>query len=147
DFYGMLAYHFSRAEDPAKAEEYLFQAGAEAARAAASSEALVFFREASQIYFRLNGEGGDPRKKALLERNIALALLNTGELTESIDHFDRALEHLGEPVPRTQYAMGALFVRNIVPVLYQVYVRPGRHRKSADLDHVREVFELFYWRG
>src|SRR4029077_17678344 len=110
DFYGMLAYHFSRAEDLPKAEEYLFRAGADAARAAASSEALAFFREASRIYFELNGEGGDAGKKALLEKSIALALLNTGELTESIDHFDRALDHLGERVARTPMAMTALFV-------------------------------------
>ena len=147
DFYGMLAYHFSRAENLPKAEEYLFKAGAEAARAAASSEALAFFREASTLYLAMHGTGGDPKKKALLEENIALALVNKGELTESIDHFDRALEHLGERVPRTPPALALLFLRNIVPVLYRVYVRPAAKGRIKDLDRERAIFELFRSRG
>src|SRR5262249_31276280 len=72
DFYGMLAYHFGRAENLPKAEDYLFRAGEEASRAAASIEALAFFERASELYFRMHGEGGDPARKALLEKNIGL---------------------------------------------------------------------------
>jgi tetratricopeptide (TPR) repeat protein len=99
DFFGMLAYHYGRAEQIEKAEEYLFKAGEEAARAAASSEALACFQEASRLYLRLHGGGGDPAKLALLERSIGLALMNTGRLAEAMPHFDRALAHLGDPVP------------------------------------------------
>ena len=111
DFYGMLAYHYTRAEDLRKAEEYLFKAGEEAARAAASTESLNFFREASRLYFTMHGEGGDPRKKALLEKSIGLALLNHGDLTESIEHFDQALSHLGERVPRGRVTAAVYFAR------------------------------------
>jgi class 3 adenylate cyclase/tetratricopeptide (TPR) repeat protein len=147
DFYGMLAYHFSRAEHLEKAEEYLFKAGDEAARAAASSEALGFFREASKVYFLINGEGGDPKKKALLEKSIALALLNTGELTESIAHFNKALEYLGEPVPRGTLADVARWAVDLGAVLFHVYLRAGRHRAVKALEHEREVCELYFQRG
>jgi tetratricopeptide (TPR) repeat protein len=147
DFYGMLAYHYSRAEDLEKAEEYLFKAGDEAARAAASSEALALFREASRIYLLLNGEKGDPHKKALLEKNIALALQNKGHLTESIEHFDRALEHLGEPVPKGQVAATWRWAVDLGSVLWHVYFRGDAHRGVADLEREREVCELFYYRG
>jgi tetratricopeptide (TPR) repeat protein len=147
DFYGVLAYHWSRAENLAKAEEYLFKAGDEAARSAASSEALAFFREASRLYLLSSGTGGDPRKKALLERNIGLALKNTGQLTESIAHFDQALEHLGERVPRHPLAIWLRFARDMAAVGYRVYLRAGRYGKVKDLDREREVSQLLYHRG
>ena len=65
DFFGMLAYHYSRAEELEKAEEYLFKAGDEAARSAASSEALHHFREASRVYLLIHGDAGDPKKRVL----------------------------------------------------------------------------------
>src|SRR6185503_9205183 len=147
DFYGMLAYHFSRAEHLEKAEEYLFKAGDEAARAAASSEALGFFREASKVYFLINGEGGDPKKKVLLEKSIALALLNTGELTESIAHFNKALEYLGERVPRGTLADVTRWAVDLGAVLFHVYLRAGRHRPVKALEHEREVCGLYAYSG
>jgi class 3 adenylate cyclase/tetratricopeptide (TPR) repeat protein len=147
DFYAILAYHFTRAEDLTKAEEYLFKAGDEAARAAASSEALSFFQEASRVYFLLHGAGGDPRKKSLLEKNIALALLNKGALTESIAHFDRALEHLGERVPRGRVAVGTRFALDLAAVLYHVYLRTPRYVGEADVERDRDVVELYFYRG
>ena len=71
DFYGMLALHYSRCEDLEKAEDYLFKAGEEAVRSAASSEALGYFREAYRIFRAMHGEGGDPRRKFHLEKNLA----------------------------------------------------------------------------
>src|SRR5207247_1933585 len=67
DVSGMLAYHFSRAEHLEKAEHYLFQAGDEAARAAASAEALDYFREASRLYLLIHGEGGRPNDRELFQ--------------------------------------------------------------------------------
>ena len=45
EFYGILAYHYSRAEDPDKTEEYLIKAGEEALRSSASSEALTYYQQ------------------------------------------------------------------------------------------------------
>jgi class 3 adenylate cyclase/tetratricopeptide (TPR) repeat protein len=147
DFYGMLAYHYGRAEVIEKAEEYLFKAGDEAARAAASSEALTFFREASRLYGVLHGDGGDPRKKAVLEKNVALALLNTGNLTESIEHFDRAIEHLGQRVYKSRAAATAAFVANLAMVLSQLYLGLGRRRTIKDWDRERLVCEILFNRA
>jgi len=41
EFYGMLAYHYSRAENPDKTEEALIKAGEEALKSSASSEAYI----------------------------------------------------------------------------------------------------------
>ena len=45
EFYGMLAYHYSRAENHKKAEEYLIKAGEEALKSSASIEALNYYQE------------------------------------------------------------------------------------------------------
>jgi class 3 adenylate cyclase/tetratricopeptide (TPR) repeat protein len=147
DVYGMLAYHYSRADELAKAEEYLFKAGEEAARSAASAEALTFFRDASQLYLRMHGGGGDPGKKALLEKNIALALLNTGALTESIAHFDRAAAWLGKREPRTRAGAMARFGFNITALLAQLYLGVGRRRHIADLAREQELCDIWFNRG
>jgi len=147
DVYGMLAYHYSHAEVLGRAEEYLFRAGEEAARAAASAEALTFFRDASDLYLRLHGDGGDPRKKAQLEKNIGLALFNTGALTESIDHFDRAQGHLGVWAPRHPLTAGAWFALNFVALMAQLYLGLGRHRRIRDWDAERALCEIWFNRG
>ncbi|MBW1855874.1 MAG: AAA family ATPase, partial [Deltaproteobacteria bacterium] len=45
EFYGMLAFHYSRGEEYEKAEEYLIKAGEEALKSSASSEALHYYQE------------------------------------------------------------------------------------------------------
>ena len=142
DFYGMLAYHYGRAEDAEKAEVYLFKAGEEATRSAASSEALNFFQEASRLYFQLHGEGGDPEKKAALEKNVGLALLNTGRLTECIDHFDAALAYLGARLPRSDLGIQLKFAADLVSVVFYLYVRGGRSRGGRVAPSERTVFEI-----
>src|SRR5262249_35122514 len=139
DFYGMLAYHYSRGQELAKAEEYLFQAGEEAARAAASREALGFFRDASRLYLQMHRDGGDPRKKAVLEQSIGLALLNTGDLTEAIEHFDAALSLLGEHVPRSRIGGYVRFALDLLGALGQLYVRTGQRPQGTDLPRERQL--------
>jgi class 3 adenylate cyclase len=95
DFEAELAFHWGQADQADKAEYYLFRAGDNAARSAASAEALTHFREASRLYLQQHGKGGDRARKALLEKNIGLALLNTGDHHECIEHFDASLAWWG----------------------------------------------------
>jgi class 3 adenylate cyclase/tetratricopeptide (TPR) repeat protein len=145
-FHGMLAYHYGRGGVLEKAEEHLLAAGEQAARSAAPSEALDYFREASRIYLMLHGDG-DPAKRALLERNIALALFQTGNLTESIDHFDRALGHLGQRVPGSTAALTWRFVVNLAALLTRLYVRLPLGRPSPATDRDREIMQINYTRA
>jgi class 3 adenylate cyclase/predicted ATPase len=142
----MLAYHFGRGGAPERAEEYLFRAGDEAARAAASSEALHFFQEASQLYFRLHGDGGDPRKKSRLEKNVALALFNRGREPEAVPHFDRALEHLGVPAAKSALAAQLRFVGDLLGVLPRLYLPSARGLRAAD-EGEREIIEIMFQRA
>jgi tetratricopeptide (TPR) repeat protein len=94
----------------------------------------------------MHGEGGDVRRKALLEKNIGAALLNTGALTESIDHFDRTLQYLGEPVPRSRVAIYGRFAMDLLAVLSRLYLGARRRRRRIS-DTEREVFEVMFLRA
>lgn len=145
DFHGMLAYHYARAERLEQAEAYLFQAGEAAARAAASREALSYFEEASRLYLRLHGAGGEPARRAQLERHIGLALLNTGRLAEAMPHFDRALALLGDPIPaRLPAALlqgagdaAAVLARLVAPRLFPATAGRARHREDLQVRYAR----------
>ena len=100
DFHGMLAYHYSRGDEPAKAEEYLFQAGEEAARTAASSEALGFFRDASRA---LSADA--PRRRRSPEEGGARAEHRPGAPQHGQpDRGDRAFRRRAGPARRARAA-------------------------------------------
>ncbi len=143
---GMLAYHYSMGREIERAEEYLFRAGEEASRVAASSEALQFFREASRLYLELHGEGGDPAKKSLLEKKLGLALYHRGQLIEADQHFNGALRLLGERVPRSERERVLRFGRNLIAVLAGLYL-PGGERRRPATDKDRDVIDLMMKRA
>jgi class 3 adenylate cyclase len=145
-FHAMLAYHYGLGRDAERAEAFLFRAGDEAARLAASSEALHFFQEASRLYLSLHGEGGDPAKRALLEKNVGRALFQRGQEPKSAEHFDRALELLGVRVPKSALALQLRFVRDLLAVLTPLYVgrRPLRPRATP---REREIIEISFLRA
>lgn len=141
----MLAFHYSKGRDSERAEEFLFRAGDEAARVAASSEALHFFQQASELYLELHGEGGDASKKSLLEKNVGLALYNRGQEPESARHFDRALEHLDVPVPRSSLALNLRFALDLVSVLLRLYGRRRARPRATEME--REIIEISFHRA
>ena len=48
EFYGLLAYHYARAEIWDKAQSYLMKAGDQAGRVASDEEALAHYRQAME---------------------------------------------------------------------------------------------------
>ena len=147
-YYAMLAYHYGRGRDLERAEEYLFRAGDEAARSAASNEALNFFRLAAEFYFQLHGEGGDPAKKAQLEKSIATAFMNRGELGKAVEHFSAALAHLGDPAgrPRGRAALYRGFALDLAAVCLSLYGLGTKRRKPATPEQ-RERIDIRFRRG
>jgi class 3 adenylate cyclase/tetratricopeptide (TPR) repeat protein len=144
---GMLAYHFSLAGQLERAEHYLFAAGDEAARSAASDEALHYFRSACELYLTLHGTNADPRRLALLHKNIGLALFNRGRLIEAGEHLNQALECLGESIPRGRGALLARFARSAVVVAQRTYLPwwPGRALPATP--EQREVIDIMFHRA
>jgi class 3 adenylate cyclase len=145
-FHAMLAYHRIQGRDLKGAEHHLVQAGEEATKLAAADEALRLFCDAAALYLTLNPDGGESSRRADLERNIARAHANRGELTEAIEHGNLALEALGERVPRDAWARALHALPGFWSALRMIHRRRGLSRRPAT-EQERRVIELMFERS
>jgi len=146
EFYGMLALHYSKAEEMDKAEEYMLKAGEEALKSSASSEALNYYREALNIYQKKYSDQADPEKIAMLEKNIALALFNKGRFREADEFFERVLSFYGEKFPKTSLGKGFKFIRGVVNFLLRLNF-PILQRKRVPSQEISDYINLFFKKG
>jgi class 3 adenylate cyclase/predicted ATPase len=144
-FHGMLAYHYSLGNDLGRAEEELFLAGDDAARAGAPVEALELLQESSRLYLARHPGGGDPSKRIALHKRLAGAYLHRGQMEESTRHFDEALGLLGEVNPTTRLGVGLELVKTVVPVGIDLYFRGGgAARRPAATPRDLEIIALMF---
>ena len=143
EFYGMLAFHYSKTDELEKAEEYMEKAGDEALRSSASSEALHYFREALQLYHTKYGNDVDPAKLASFEKKIALALYNKGQWSEAVEYFDSVLERWGAPLPKRGPVGMVRLAWDLLVMMKMIYLKfPNSKKLPGDQDW--EVIELHY---
>ena len=143
EFYGMLAYHYSQAEDPDKTEEYLIKAGEESLKSSASAEALHYYQQALELYLGKYGDKADPEKVAMLETNIALALFNRGEYAESVEYFDKVLAFYGVTIPKNPIIKALKFGTSFFNFLVAIYL-PFLKWKKDPTPRDKEIINLFY---
>jgi tetratricopeptide (TPR) repeat protein len=143
----MLAYHFSKGRDLERAERYLLLAGDDAARAAASNEALHFFEEAAALFLEMHGEGGDVEKRATLEAKIASALYHRGRFVDSVSHYDAALELLGDKVAKSVHAQRLQFAWDLIRILRRLYLPIRLIPARVPSERERRVMALRYARA
>jgi len=143
EFYGMLAYHYSRAEDLDKAEDYLIRAGEEALRSSASSEALNYYQQGLRLYRQKYGDAAEPEKLATFEKNIALALYNKGQLESALEYFDRVLKRWGAWSPRNILIIAFKLMFDLVGVIITLYF-PSKKDRRVPEKRENEIFDLRY---
>jgi len=114
DFYGLLAYHYTRAEEWEKAQDYLFKAGDQAGKMAADAEALAHYRQALAAYGRAFGDSWDPLQRAVLERKMGEALFRRGEHSQAREYLQRALVSLGSPYPTSHRGVRIEIVKQLL---------------------------------
>ncbi|MBW1868345.1 MAG: AAA family ATPase [Deltaproteobacteria bacterium] len=146
EFYGMLAFHYSKADDPEKTEEYMVKAGDEALRSSASSEALHYFQEALQLYLTKYGNDADPAKLASFEKNIALAFYNKAQWAQAVEYFDSVLQRWGTPVPKKGPAGIAGGIRDLLVLLKVIYWKLPNSKKIPRKQDI-EAFDFYYRQG
>lgn len=142
EFYGMLAFHYSKGEDLDKAEDFLVKAGGEALKSSASSEALHFYREALTIYLRKYGANAEPGRIAMLEKYIALALFNKGQYVEADEYFSKVLRYYGERLPRHRLPVIVKFSLGFLTFLFCLYF-PFLKRKKTPTQRDNEIINLY----
>ncbi len=143
EFYGMLAYHYSQAEDLDKTEEYLIKAGEESLKSSASAEALYYYQQALELYLGKYGDKADPEKVAMLEKNIALALFNRGQLAESVPYFDKVLTFYGVTIPKNPIIKALKAGANFFDFFIAIYF-PSLKWKKEPSPKDREIISLFF---
>ena len=143
EFYGMLAYHYSLAEDREKTEEFLIKAGEEALRSAASDEALHYYEEALQLYLKKPGKDADPEKVAMLEKNIGSALFSRGHYAEAVEHFDKALNYYWGELPQNTLSTALRFLSSFTTFLLALYF-PSFWFKKIPTQRDTEAADLYY---
>lgn len=142
EFYGMLAYHYSKGESPDKAEEYLIKAGEEALKSSASNEALYYYQEALALYLKKSGDAVDTDMIVMHEKNIALALYDRGQLAESIEHFDNSLNHYWGKIPGNSIAAIPKITSSILHFFITLYLPVFKFRKTPTLKDA-EFIDLY----
>ena len=143
EFYVMLAYHYSQAEDMDKTEEYLIKAGEESLKSSASAEALHYYQQALDLYLSKYGDKADPEKVAMLEKSIALSLFNRGYLAESVPYFDKVLAFYGETIPKNPTSIALKFSAGFFSFLVSVYFPFLKWKRNpTQLD--KEIISLLY---
>lgn len=121
EFYGMLAWHYSQAEDMEKAEEYMMKAGDEAMKASASSEALNYYKDALSIFLNKMGDKADQEKIKKIEINIALSLFHKGQYSLAVEYFDRILSHYNLTLPRHSVLRAYHFTSTFLDLITALY--------------------------
>ena len=96
--YARLAHHWSRADVPERAVDYLERAGRQALRSGAFREALLFLTQAIETRDRA-GLPEDPVRLALIEKDIGTAHYFLGNLADSRELLNRALAGMDRGVP------------------------------------------------
>jgi class 3 adenylate cyclase/tetratricopeptide (TPR) repeat protein len=145
EFYGTLAMHYNKAENYAKAGEYLMKAGNEAYLSAASAEAIDYFKEAFRIYLKNSGDEPDPEKLTIFYERIANAFQLGGKNGEAIEYYEKVLKHYGKMPPSSKIKMLATFFINIPILLIAAYFPRTRFKKQAtELDKRLSNILFFY---
>jgi len=109
-YYPLLAKHWSAADRPVHAIDYLEKSGQAAMRDHANEEALEFFERALST---ATSETADDYRRACWLRQCAEAHYNLGRLTRSREVFREALALLGAPLPATKPGMLFATVREM----------------------------------
>jgi len=150
EFYGLLAFHYARAEEWGKAQEYLVKTGDQAGRIAADAEALAHYRLALTAYERAFGDRWDPLQRAILERKMGEAFFRRGDHQEAIEYLRRALALLGAPYPTSRWGIRLVIAGELVrQVGHRLWPRPFLKHGAAVSDVATEersrVYELMAW--
>ena len=150
EFASLLAYHYARAENWEKAQEYLFKAGDHAGGIAADAEALAHYREALLAYERAFGDRWDPVQQAVLDRKVGEALFRRGQHEQALEYLERAVATLRAPYPRSRIgvrlAILGQIVRQLAHRLSPGILRRGRRQEIGPVqDELFRLQEVMGW--
>ncbi|QRN97848.1 AAA family ATPase [Archangium violaceum] len=108
--YGALAHHWATAQAEEKALHYLEEAARQALRIGANTEAAGYLEKALAMEARHAEAPARGHRRASWEYLLGEAFFGLGDLARAREHLHRALEVLGQPLPRMKPAWGGLLL-------------------------------------
>ncbi len=137
--YSILAYHWSRAGDIAKAVLYLELAGEQALRNYANQEAVAFFTRARRL--AEDGQTGiDAARRARWDLFQGEALVNLSRYGEGKQYLESGLAAQGFTLPRSEAArIGAILFQLARQVAHRVWPNHLIGAKAANRDRLLEI--------
>lgn len=150
EFYGLLAFHFTRAEEWEKARDYLFKAGDQAGKIAADAEALEHYRQALVAHARIFGNRWEPKQRALLERKLGEALFRRGQNQLGREYLLKGLINLSRPYPQTrrgvQLAVGKELIRQLGHRLFPKFFQEEKDEEKEKLaQELCQIYAVMAW--
>lgn len=150
DFLGMLAYHYTYAENWKKAQYYLFKAGDKAGNIAADSESLNYYKKAIIAYVKVFGDTWDSLQRAILERKIGQALFRKGHHQQSVEYFLRALELIGNSTPENKWFIRLslfkhIFIQIIHRIFFNIFKIKSNKINNKKLKEILLIYEMMGW--
>jgi class 3 adenylate cyclase len=147
-FYPLLAYHWSRTDETAKAVQFLGLAGERALEGGAYREAVLFLAAALERDPPPQDGGEAARfRRAGWERQLAEAHLGFGGTGKGRLHLGRALALLGTPLPKTNRQLGVGVLRQLIlQAVHRVFpnqaIGQGRRPPEESLEASRAYMRL-----
>ncbi len=142
--FALLAHHWTQAEVPVKALEYLEKAGRQAERSYAYEEVARFFEKALALDAQTPDSGDFDRRtiklpggsvitpriarRARWERMLGMSKANLGRLEEGATHLEKVLQLLGSPLPASDRGWQLALLKEIGRQLLH-RLRPARNNR------------------
>jgi len=144
EFFGLLAYHYSKAEDWKKAHEFLLKAGEKASRIGADAEALDLYHQTLTTYHKAFGEQIDHFDAAVMHRKMGEALFRKGQHHLAEEYLLKSLEFYGSKYPVGKFNIRLCIFKNIIT---QILNRIILLRKEINVNknsniNIRELFYI-----
>ncbi len=145
-FYAVLAFHFARAEDWDKAQEYLLKAGDHAGEVAGNAEAVDHYRQAIAASSKVANQRWTLMQRAMLHHRMGEALFRLGDFQAALAELKEALQLLGEPYPRSTAAVRLQIGAEILRMLFRAASRRLGAQKTASAAEVEINLARFHSR-
>lgn len=148
-----VAYHYVEAGDWARAQEHLFKAGEQAARVAADTEALDYYRRAMEAYESAVGDGRapsrDPLPRAILEHRMGECFFRRGDYDQAQGHLKHALSHLGRPLPtspgKLHWGVGRAVLRQLIHRILPARLLQQRTARDPIVEEEVDIYTFIGW--
>jgi class 3 adenylate cyclase/tetratricopeptide (TPR) repeat protein len=147
-FAPFLAYHWQKAEEPAKAIGYLEKAGELALKDYANAEAVSFLTQALELEATTPSEASAAertRRRSHWDLRLGDAYVNWARNSDGRIHLERGVEQLGEGMPSGNLKLGISLVKQVWRQIIH-RLRPARHigrqaESQSDLLAIARAYE------